>query len=98
MVYKYTCKCGKVYIGETERRLAIRVDEHEKGKSSAVFDHIPICANSSLVERDKFTIVAKRLRHKDARKRYESIFIRYYDKKSENTMNNCKQSRELVIF
>ena len=102
LVYKYTCVCEQVYIGETERRLAVRVKEHQTHKVSAIFEHIQECAESgSHVERDRFTIVAKRLRHRDARKRFESIYIRYYDKRANNstgTMNNCKTSRELVIF
>ena len=28
LVYKFTCNCDQVYIGETERRLAVRVKEH----------------------------------------------------------------------
>ena len=74
-------------------------DEHQTSKTSAIFEHIQECAEAShLVERDKFTIVAKRLKHRDARKRFESIYIRYFDKKAHQTMNNCKSSRELVIF
>ena len=30
VVYKYTCSCGQVYIGETKRRLAVRISEHSK--------------------------------------------------------------------
>ena len=98
IVYKYTCSCSKVYIGETERRFSIRIHEHQTHKESAIYQHSKECKDSSLVDRDKFTIVAKRLNHRDARKRYESIYIRYYDKKAQSTMNNCKSSRDLVIF
>ena len=98
LVYKYTCNCGQVYIGETERRLQIRIDEHANKKDSAIYEHTQTCSSAAAVERDKFTIVAKRLRHRDARKRFESIYIRYLDKKAHTTMNNCKSSRELVIF
>ena len=98
IVYKYTCSCSKVYIGETERRFSIRIHEHQTNKESAIYQHSIECEDSSLVDRDKFTIVAKRLRHRDARKRYESIYIRYYDKAAHSTMNNCKSSRDLVIF
>ena len=59
----------------------------------------PDCATSShTVERDRFTVIAKGLKDDDTRKRYESIFIRYFDKKAHRTMNDCKSSRELVIF
>ena len=98
LVYKYTCECGQVYIGETKRRLAIRIHEHQTQKTSAIFEHNISCTASNTIDRDKFTIIAKRLRHREARKRYESIYIRYYDKKARSTMNNCKSSRELVIF
>jgi hypothetical protein len=83
-VYKYTCDCGKVYIGETLRRLSVRIDEHRTSKNSAIKEHIENCATTSdrIVDRDKFTVVQKRLRNQDSRKRYESIYIRYYDKKS----------------
>ena len=102
LVYKFSCPCSKVYIGETERRFSIRIDEHMSCKNSAIFEHTKECADSSQVERDKlksqFTIIAKHLKHRDARKRYESIYIRYYDKKAHSTMNNCKSLRDLVIF
>ena len=35
VVYKIDCKqCMSVYIGETERALKVRVDEHEKNSNS----------------------------------------------------------------
>ena len=83
LVYKYTCKCGQIYIGETERRFQIRIDEHTTHKDSAIFEHTNTCTHATAVERDRFAVVAKRLRHRDARKKYESIYIRYYDKKSK---------------
>jgi hypothetical protein len=98
LVYKYTCACEKVYIGETQRRLSIRITEHQNRTESAIHDHILVCSSSDVVERDKFSIVAKRLRHRDARKRFESIYIRYYDKRAHSTMNGNKSSRELACF
>lgn len=98
LVYKYTCSCGQVYIGETQRRLSIRISEHQTRKDSAIKDHILVCTSSDTVERDKFSVVAKRLRHRDARKRFESIYIRYYDKRAHSTMNGNKSSRELACF
>ena len=98
LVYKYTCSCSKVYIGETKRRLSIRITEHQTKKESAISDHVVTCTSSDTVDRDKFSIVAKRLRHRDARKRFESIYIRYYDKKANSTMNGNKSSRDLAIF
>ena len=98
LVYKYTCACSQVYIGETQRRLSIRITEHQTRKESAIHDHLSVCTSSDVVERDKFSIVAKRLRHRDARKRLESIYIRYYDKRAHSTMNGNKSSRELACF
>ena len=98
LVYKYTCSCSQVYIGETQRRLSIRISEHQNRKESAIHDHILVCTSSDTVDRDKFSIVAKRLRHRDARKRFESIYIRYYDKRAHSTMNGNKSSRDLACF
>ena len=44
VVYSIPCSCGKVYIGETTRRLGQRMNEHQdacrKGeKKSAVAEH-----------------------------------------------------------
>ena len=63
LVYKYTCPCQKIYIGETERRLAVRIEEHIKSKKSAIHEHTIECAKSSQVQREHFSIVAKRLKH-----------------------------------
>ena len=30
VVYKLVCSCGAIYIGETERNLAVRLEEHAK--------------------------------------------------------------------
>ena len=42
VVYKYTCSCGQVYIGETKRRLAVRINEHSKPKTP-LMQHIKGC-------------------------------------------------------
>ena len=40
VVYRITCKtCNKEYIGKTERILAIRMNEHQKNKSSSCYQH-----------------------------------------------------------
>ena len=61
-IYKYTCTCKQVYIGETLRRLDIRVSEHarntEKSRSPMMI-HINECG--SVFDRGKFTVVARAL-------------------------------------
>ena len=39
VVYKYSCPCGQVYIGETKRRLAVRISEHAKPKTP-LMEHV----------------------------------------------------------
>ena len=45
MIYQISCQCGKVYVGETQRRLGTRVKEHRdacmKGDTwkSAITEH-----------------------------------------------------------
>ena len=95
VVYKYTCKCGRVYIGETMRRLAVRIAEHGKPKTP-MMQHISNCEGAEFDNRN-FSIVSRGLRGRESRKRYESIWIRYYDRNSR-AFNLCESSRELKIF
>ena len=95
LVYKYTCTCGQVYIGETKRRLAIRISEHSKPKSP-MMEHITNCEGAQFTD-NNFSIVARGLRGRESRKRYESLWIRYYDRRSL-AFNVCERSRELIIF
>ena len=106
LVYKYTCSCGEVYVGETLRRLSIRISEHCKKPTtktpndSAIYKHVSQCDKTNgEVDENNFSIIQQNLRHKESRKRYESLYITFYDKKSNSsTMNDCKVSRELVCF
>ena len=95
VVYKYTCSCGQVYIGETKRRLAVRIKEHSKPKTP-LMEHITNCPGSTFLSTN-FSIVARGLRGRESRKRYESIWIRYYDRRGL-AFNVCESSRELQIF
>ena len=95
VVYKYTCPCGQVYIGETKRRLAVRIKEHSKPKTP-LMEHIKGCKGSDFSPTN-FSIVARGLRGRESRKRYESIWIRYYDRRGL-AFNVCESSRELQIF
>ena len=92
-VYKYTCPCAKVYIGETKRRLAVRISEHEK--KGAIIDHVN--ESECVFDPANFTVVASNLKGMNARKRCEALYIRWYDRKAQ-TVNNQTYSRELVIW
>ena len=95
VVYKYSCDCGKVYIVETMRRLDIRAEEHGSEKSP-MMEHIRESQNCQF-DKGKFSIVAKRLRGREARKRCETLYIRYFDRRAQ-TINVCESSRTLQIF
>ena len=102
LVYSYTCKCSQMYIGETSRRWSIRIEEHQKSKESAIYQHVQKFPQATTIERDKFKVVEKGLRHKNGRKKYESIFINFYEKQAlpsggQKTMNNCSASKCLVL-
>jgi len=95
VIYKYTCDCGQVYIGETERRCSVRIAEHSKN-TSKVMEHIEICPTAKFSV-GNFSILAKRLRGREARKKYETLYIKYYDRHA-GTINTCEASRTLVLF
>ena len=100
LVYIYECDCGAVYIGQTLRRLDVRIKEHQTKKTSAIYQHSLTCPHSlfSYVDRDKFKIVAGNLKHYNARLRYETIYIRYYNTNARSAMNECIASKEMAIF
>ena len=44
IVYRFTCPCGAVYIGETARELDIRIREHnQKSRNSEIYLHTTNC-------------------------------------------------------
>ena len=94
LVYKYKCECGKEYIGETKRRLSIRVAEHKK-KSSPMSEHLKDC--KSEFHEKYFTIMARGLKGMNARKKYETIMIKWYSKQGK-LMNICEVSRNPTLF
>ena len=77
------------------RRLAIRISEHQKPKSP-MMQHIQNCEGAEF-DASNFSLVARGLRGRESRKRYESIWIRYYDR-SSLAFNVCESSRDLKIF
>lgn len=94
LIYKYSCPCGALYIGETMRRLDIRMKEHEKKKSS-IQEHLKTCGE--IFDRGKFSVVASGLKGKLSRKKYETLYIKYYMKRG-SCMNTCEVSRNLSVF
>lgn len=45
VIYQFTCgECGQIYVGETQRRLSVRINEHQKSKKSAIHDHLKTCS------------------------------------------------------
>ena len=102
IVYLYKCSgCGKVYIGETLRRFCIRIDEHINNKSSsAIYHHHQHCSKvSGEIDKSNFSILQKNLRHTEARKRFETLYINFFNKSAESdTMNENTASRTLTLF
>lgn len=94
LIYKYSCDCGCVYVGETMRRLEIRIKEHQTKKSSIQL-HLNECG--SVFDRGKFSVLAKGLKGKLSRKKYETLFIKFYMRR-DRCMNTCETSRNLTIF
>ena len=95
VIYKYTCSCGKVYIGETMRRCHVRASEHGKQKSP-MMEHVQGCPEAEF-SISKFSIIAKRLRGREARKKYEALYIKFWDRRA-GTINICEASRPLTLF
>ena len=97
-IYKYECTCGQVYIGETKRRLDIRVDEHgrntEKSRSP-MMTHINDCGG--IFDRGRFSVIARGLKGTLSRKKYETMIIKHY-KKYKACMNICDTSRSMSVF
>ena len=59
VIYKFTCVCKTTYIGETSRRLNIRIAEHlGMDKNSHVFKHLSSSENcKSHANKDSFTVI-----------------------------------------
>ena len=106
-VYKFECSCGeKLYVGETLRRLAIRITEHQRKttaknpQKSAIYWHCQSCPHAKgEVKKDNFKIIERGLRHTEARRAYETIMINHYEGRAElSTMNENTSSRKLALF
>ena len=82
-VYKITCSCQELYIGESRRPLEKRLKEHRsKGSTnkSAVCNHLKGNPRHR-VDWDKVQILAKNIKNKKERKLIEAINIKRYQPK-----------------
>ena len=94
LVYKYSCQCGQVYVGETLRRLSVRAKEHN-AKNAPLFKHTLECGFS--FDSSNFSIIARNLQGREARKRCEALYIKFYNRRAK-TVNIQSTSRDLVLF
>ena len=94
LVYKYQCSCNKIYIGETKRRLAIRIEEHGQEKSP-MQKHMKECG--ATFDPGRFKIVTRGLKGMTSRKKYETMYIQFFTKMNK-CMNICEVSRKLSVF
>ena len=93
-IYKYSCDCGEIYIGETLRRLAVRAAEHGK-PTSPLMKHIDACGGA--FSTGNFSVISRGLRGRESRKRCEALYIKFYARRAK-TVNIQSASRELVLF
>ena len=93
LVYKISCKlCGKVYIGESARRIQTRIGEHVKTKSSNVKIHFI----EEHREEDPYQLISWEILHENIRNWYkrltlEAIYISEIP--SSDLMNGCQGRR-----
>ncbi len=66
----------------------------EPQESTAILEYV---TGTPPVDPTRFTIVARGLRGHDSRKRYESLYIKYYDRRAL-TVNTQKSSRPLALY
>ena len=92
IVYKLTCSCGSIYIGQTRRNLLSRIKEHATSEKSEVCKHL-LQNPSHRVDFDTPTILGS----ENDTARFlilESLFIQ----EQTPDLNNDSQSSPLMIF
>ena len=90
-IYRGQCSCGSVYIGETERNVKVRWDEHEDvRKKSEPSKHLYEFSDHSFTWR----ILAPAPRHWKRRKILEAFFITKY----KPDLNDQVSHSSLSIF
>ena len=51
VVYQFCCLgCNSKYIGKTERKLCVRLEEHATNKGCSIFNHISDCTNYQYIK------------------------------------------------
>ncbi len=90
-VYRASCTCGTLYLGETQRNLKVRIREHNSATSvSALSEHLRIgCRFDRNAHKLDFNRTASLFheKHTVKRKFLESLAIRY-GPDQENVCNN----------
>jgi len=61
-----------------------------------MMEHIQECPGAEF-SISNFSIIAKRLRGREARKKYETLYIKFWDRRA-GTINICEASRQLFLF
>jgi len=91
IIYKGTCSCGEIYIGETERCNHLRFDEHENiKKTSEPSKHLKDNRNHSFT----WEILSNAPSHLGKRKILEALFVA----KFKPGLNEQVKSKKLVLF
>ena len=96
VVYKLECSCGKYYIGQTERCLKVRVDEHKKtcGKLTTVGEH---CAENTTHKIDYDNVQILGSTDKFRLKYLESLIIQKHWS-TGLLLNDAESSVKLNLF
>jgi hypothetical protein len=98
IIYKFSCDCGAVYYGRTNRRLEVRIREHvpkwlldgKHGRTcTAITSHALACSSICGRLRDKFSVVF-RARNERTLRIFEALAIRAFKP------DLCKQ-KDLLI-
>lgn len=94
-IYKITCSCGGMYIGETSRPFNERVDDHlRKNGNSAVCEHIQENPNH-VIKLDSASLVEVENRpfHRIAK---EGLYIQSMDTSKKLNKNNGKTLNSII--
>lgn len=89
LIYKFTCDCNEVYIGETKRLLHTRVLEHRTVKDSHIYSHIATCEAYNQKFFEKHRVHSEYAKHANLREfifeHFEIIEKNLHNKKLRET-------------
>ena len=95
IVYKVKCPdCAETYIGETARRLSVRVKEHGKDITSHVRRHTLHTGHQTVDQRDFKVIIRNNSNDNFRRKILEALIIK--DQKPSLNKQECSISLKLL--